>query len=68
MVGLVWFDLAGLVIVLTLETFDQSDVWTKRQKDKKTKRQKDKKTKRGIDKETNREYNIVMSGQFRTLT
>ena len=60
MVGLVWFDLAGLVIVSTLETFDQSDVWTKRQKDKKTKR--------GIDKETNREYNIVMSGQFRTLT
>ena len=42
LVGSVWFDLAGLVIVLTLETFDQKDVWTKRQKEKKKKRQKDK--------------------------
>jgi len=39
------------------------------QKDKKTQRQKDKKTKKIKDKKTKRpkEFNIVMSGQFRTL-
>ena len=44
----------------------KKDKKTKRQKDKKTKRQKDKrqKDKRQIRK---REFDIVMSGQFRTL-
>ena len=66
----------------TLQTFDQNDVKTKRQKDKKTKRQKVKKTKRKKEKKTKRqkdrkterqktrpkkEFNIVTSGQFRTL-
>ena len=56
----------------TLLTFDQHDVQTKRQKknlQKKTKRRKGKKKK---DKKTERqrpkrEFNIVTSGQFRTL-
>jgi len=42
---------------------------TKRQKDKKTKRQKrQKKTKeKKKDQKTKKEFDIVMSGQFRTL-
>ena len=40
----------------TLQIFDQSDVKTKRQNGKKTK-----------DKKTKKEFNIVISGQFRTL-
>ena len=39
----------------TLQTFDQSDVWTKTQKDRKTERQKYKKTKRQKDKKTKRQ-------------
>ena len=50
----------------TLQTFDQSDLWTKdkmtKNKTKKTRRQQ--RTKRQRPKI---EFNIVMSGQFRTL-
>ena len=49
----------------TLQTFDQSDV---RQKDKKTMRQKKTKDKRDKSQGPKREFNIAMSGQFRTLT
>ena len=53
-----------LLRVETLQTFDQSDVQTKRQKEK---RQKDKKAKRNKYKRLTWEFNIVMSGQFCTL-
>ena len=45
----------------TLQTFDQSDVWTEGRKVKKTKRQKDERQ------TTKREFNIVTSGQFPLL-
>ena len=51
---------------VTFETWEPSDIsseWC--QKDKKTKRQKNKNTKR---QRTTREFYIVASGQFRTLT
>ena len=63
----------------TLQTFDRSDVWTKRQqrkiqkdkktKDKKTTKEKDKTTKRQKDKRQSpkRVFNIATSGQFRTI-
>ena len=62
-----------------LQTFDQKDVWTKRQKDiKDNKDKKDKKkTKKDIKQERTkeedkrqrpkREFNIATPGQFRTL-
>jgi len=61
-----------LLRLQTLQTFGRSDVQTKRQKDKKTiiqKDKKDKKTNRQKDKSQRpkREFNIVTSGQFRTL-
>ena len=47
----------------TLQTFDRSDVYTKRQKDKKTKRQKDKKTERQKDRKTEKQKEKKTKGQ-----
>ena len=46
----------------------QKDLRSKRLNNKKTNLRKDKSTKRQIDKETRREFKLVMSGQFCTLT
>jgi len=52
--------------IVTFETWDPSDIWSewcpdKKKKDRKTKRQNDKRQR------PKREFNIVTSGQFRTL-